>query len=167
MDDREDLRNQQVAAVSMNRGEQLTQSAGSIDRADELKGEPLGELFKRLSQDTATLVRQEIQLAKVEMTEKGKLAGPGAGMLGAAGVIGFLALFAFTLFLIFMLGEAFNNAWLAALIVTLVYGGVAAFLGMKGRDKLKAAAPIVPEQTVETVKEDIEWAKHPTTSDKR
>lgn len=152
----------------MDRGGNLgAQAVGPVDRSEELKGEPLGELFKRLSQDTATLVRQEIELAKVEMTEKGKHAGRGAGLLGAAGLIGFLALFAFTLFLIFMLGEAFNNVWLAALLVTVVYGAVAAFLGIKGRDKLKEAAPATPEQTVETVKEDIEWAKHPTTSAKR
>ena len=134
---------------------------------EDLKSQPLGELFKQLSQDTATLVRKEIELAKVEMSEKGKHAGKAATLLGSAGVLGFLALFAFTLFLIFLLGEALNNVWLAALIVTVVYGAVAAFLGIKGRDKLKEAAPPTPEQTVETVKEDIEWAKHPTTSAKR
>ncbi len=134
---------------------------------EELKSQPLGELFKQLSQDTATLVRQEIQLAKVEMSEKGQHAKPAAGMLGGAGVIGFLALFSFTLFLIFMLGELMNNVWLGALIVTVIYGGVAAFLAMKGKEKLKEAGPPQPEQTVETVKEDIEWAKHPTTSAKR
>ncbi len=134
---------------------------------EELKTQPLGELFKQLSQDTATLVRQEIQLAKVEMSEKSQHAKPAAGMLGGAGVIGFLALFSFTLFLIFMLGELLNNVWLAALIVTVIYGAVAAFLAMKGKEKLKEAGPAKPEQTVETVKEDIEWAKHPTTSAKR
>jgi uncharacterized membrane protein YqjE len=170
MDEREELRNQPVGAVSMGGAEEFrtqTTVTGASDRAEDLKGQPIGELFKQLSQDTATLVRQEIQLAKVEMTEKGKHAGRGAGLVGAGGVIGFLALFSFTLFLIFMLAEAFNNVWLAALLVALVYGAVAAFLAMKGRDKLKEAAPATPEQTVETVKEDIEWAKHPTTSAKR
>ena len=140
---------------------------GRSTGADEgLKEQPLGELFKQLSQETATLVRQELELAKAEMSEKGKHASKAAGLLGGAGVIGFLALFAFTLFLMFMLGEAMN-VWLAALIVAIVYGAIAAFLGIKGRDKLKEAAPAAPEQTVETVKEDIEWAKHPTTSAKR
>jgi uncharacterized membrane protein YqjE len=137
-----------------------------MDRSEELKNQPLGDLFKQLSQETATLVRQEIALAKVEMTEKAKHAGRGAGLLGVAAVIGFLALFAFTYFLIFLLAQVMD-IWLAALVVTLVFGGAAAFLGLKGKEKLQEAAPATPEQTVETVKEDIEWAKHPTTSGKR
>ena len=129
------------------------------------KEQSLAELLKRLSQETATLVRQEIDLAKAEVTEKGKAAGIGVGMFGAAGIVGFLALGAFTAFLILLLAEAMPG-WVAALIVTLVYGAIAAVLGLRGKDKVKEATPPAP-QTIETVKEDIEWAKHPTTSVKR
>jgi uncharacterized membrane protein YqjE len=133
--------------------------------SDDLKERSLPELLKQLSQETATLVRQEIDLAKAEVSERGKKAGLGLGMFGAAGVTALLALMAFTAFLILLLAEAVDG-WVAALIVTVVYGAVAAVLGLQGKEKVKEATPPAP-QTVETVKEDIEWAKHPTTSGKR
>ena len=133
--------------------------------ADELKERPLGDLLRQLSQETATLVRQEIELAKAEVTDKGKKAGLGAGMVGAGGIVGLLALGAFTAFLILAL-NTFMPAWLAALIVTAVYGAVAGVLALKGKDKVQEATPPAP-QTVETVKEDIQWAKNPTQSAKR
>lgn len=133
--------------------------------AEDLHERPLGDLLKQLSQETATLVRQEIELAKAEVATTGKRAGIGAGMVGAAGIVGFLALGAFTAFLILVL-NTFMPAWLAALIVTLVYGAVAGVLAIRGKDKVQEATPPAP-QTVETVKEDIEWAKNPTRSVKR
>lgn len=117
-----------------------------------------GELMKQLSEQTSTLVRQEIDLAKAELTEKGKAAGVGGGMLGGAGIIAFVALLTFTAFLVMALDTAMPG-WLAALIVTLVYGAIAGVLALKGRDKVKEGGPPVPEQTVETVKEDVQWAK--------
>lgn len=135
---------------------------GSVD---DLKTKPLPELLRQLSQETATLVRQEIELAKAEVKESGKKAGMGAGMFGAAGIIGFLGLAAFTAFLILVLNEALP-AWLAALIVAVVYGAIAGVLAMRGKDKVQEATPPAP-QTVETVKEDVRWAKHPTSSARR
>ena len=132
---------------------------------EDLREQPLGELLKQLSQETATLVRQEIDLAKAEVSTTGKRAGVGIGLVGAAGVVGFLALAALTACLILAL-NTFMPAWLAALIVAVVYGVVAGILAMRGRDKVKEATPPAP-QTVETVKEDIEWAKNPTRSVKR
>lgn len=129
-----------------------------IDNDNELRQEPIGNLLKRLSQETTQLVRQEIDLAKAEMTEKGKRAGIGAGMFGAAGVVGLLALGALTAFFIMLLDGALAN-WLSALIVAVVYGAIAGVLALRGRDKVQEATPPVPEQTVETVKEDIQWAK--------
>ncbi len=129
---------------------------------DELKDKPLADLLRQLSQETATLVRQELELAKAEITTTGKKAGLGAGLVGAAGIVAFLALGAFTAFLILAL-NTFLAAWLSALIVTLVYGAAAGLLALQGKEKVKQVAPPAP-QTVETVKEDIEWAKHPTTS---
>jgi len=137
-----------------------------IDNDNELRQEPIGNLLKRLSQETTQLVRQEIDLAKAEMTEKGKRAGIGAGIFGAAGVVGLLALGALTAFFIMLLDGALAN-WLSALIVAVVYGAIAGVLALRGRDKVQEATPPVPEQTVETVKEDIQWAKTRTRSAER
>jgi len=117
----------------------------------------VGELFKELSSETSTLIRQEMALARAELTETGKRAGVGAGMLGGAGVAGLLTLGALTAFLIAVLDTAMDT-WLAALIVTVLWGAVAAVLALQGRNKLKEATPPAP-QTVETVKEDVRWAK--------
>jgi MFS family permease len=97
------------------------------------------------------------------MTEKATIAGKGAGLIGGAAVVGLLAAGALTACLILVLSEAMD-AWLAALIVAVVMGAVAAVLGLAGRNKVRQAAPAVPEQTVETVKEDVEWAKTRTPS---
>jgi uncharacterized membrane protein YqjE len=126
---------------------------------------PLGELLKQLSEETTRLVRQEIELAKAELTQKGKQAGVGAGLFGAAGAIGLLALAALTTCFILAL-DAVMPAWLAALIVAVVYGVIAGVLAMQGRNKVRQATPPVPEQTVQTVKEDVQWAKTQMRSDK-
>ncbi len=126
---------------------------------------PVSELVKQLSEQTSTLARQEIELAKAELTQKGRQAGLGAGLFGAAGAIGFLALAALTTCFILAL-DAAMPAWLAALIVAVVYGAVAGVLALQGRNKVKQATPPVPEQTVETVKEDVEWAKTQMRSDR-
>jgi uncharacterized membrane protein YqjE len=123
----------------------------------ELREQSTADLLKRLSQETATLVRQELELARAELTEKGKQAGKGAGMFGGAGVGGLMALFALTLTVIFVL-DTFMKGWLAALIVTLVWGAIAAVLALQGRNRIQEATPPAP-QTVETVKEDVRWAK--------
>ena len=134
--------------------------------ADDLRDRPIGELLKQLSQETTTLVKQELELAKAEMAEKGRKAGPGIGMWGAAGVVGLAALGALTAFFILALDGVMPN-WLAALIVAAVYGAIAAFLYMRGKDRVQEATPVMPEQTIETLKEDVEWAKHPTRSAKK
>lgn len=126
--------------------------------SDDLRQEPIGELLKRLSNETSQLVRQELELAKAELTEKGKKAGTGAGMFGAAGVTGLLSLGALTACLILALNHAVAD-WLAALIVTAVWAAVAGVLALRGREKVQEATPLAPEQTVETVKEDVQWAK--------
>jgi len=82
----------------------------------ELREEGVGELVKRLAAETNTLVHQEIELAKAELTEKGKTAGKGAAMFGGAGVVGLLALGALTACFIAVLATALDHVWLAALI---------------------------------------------------
>lgn len=128
------------------------------DADDGVRSESIGELFRRLSDDTSTLIRQELELARAELREKGREAGKGAGLFGAAGVTGLLAAGALTAFLILVLDTAMDS-WLAALIVAVVLGATAAVLALTGKDRLSRAQPPVPEQTIETVKEDVEWAK--------
>jgi len=124
----------------------------------DLREQSTGDLLKQLSQETSTLVRQELELARAELTEKGKQAGKGAGMVGGAGVTGHMALFALTLTVIFAL-DTFMKGWLAALLVTLVWGAIAATLALLGKNRIQEATPPMP-QTVETVKEDVRWAKN-------
>jgi Putative Actinobacterial Holin-X, holin superfamily III len=132
----------------------------------DLKDRSLPELLRMLSNETTQLVKQELELAKAEVAQKGKQAGIGAGFLGGAGVAGLLALGALTACLILLL-DLVMPPWLAALIMAVVWGIVAAVLGLRGRDKVSQAAPPVPEQTVETLKEDAQWARTRMRSDKR
>jgi len=121
------------------------------------------ELIKHLAAQTSTLVRQELDLAKAEMTERGKQAGKGAGTLAAAAVVGLLAAGALTACLIAVLDLAMAT-WLAALIVMVVYAAIAGVLAVTGRKQLREATPPVPEQTIDSVKEDVQWAKTRTRS---
>ena len=121
--------------------------------------QPLPELLKQLAEQTQTLVRQELALAKAEMTQKGKQAGLGAGLVGGASIIALGAFGALTACLIALLATALNHVWLAALIVAIVYGAVAAVLAKRGKEEIQEAAPPAPEQTIETLKEDAQWAK--------
>ena len=136
-------------------------SAHNADVHDQ-RERPIGELVKELAGQTSTLMRQEIALAQAELTTKGKLAGRGAGMLAGAGVAALLALGALTACLIAAL-DTVMPLWLAALIVTLLWGVIGAVLAARGKKELTQATPPVP-QTVETVKEDIQWAKTQTGS---
>jgi hypothetical protein len=119
---------------------------------------PVGELMRELSAQTSTLVHKELELAKLELTEKGKQAGAGAGMFGGAGLVGLYAVGALTACLVLALATAVTG-WLAALIVAVVYGAVAGVLALMGRAKVKQAVPPVPEQATESVKEDVQWTK--------
>jgi len=133
---------------------------------EELRERPVGDLVKQLAGQTSTLVRQEVDLAKAELAEKGRIAGQGAGLFAGAAVVGLMAAGALTALLILVLDTAMD-AWLAALIVTVALGAVAAVLALQGRNRIRAATPPVPQQTVETLKEDVEWAKTRTPSAQR
>jgi len=134
--------------------------------SNELRSQSTGNLVKQLSEQTTTLVRKEMELAKAELTEKGKVAGQGAGMFGGAAVVGLLAAGTLTALILALLDKAMEF-WLAALVVTVVYGAIAAVLAMTGRDRVKQGMPPAPEQTVETVKEDVQWAKSQAKSARR
>lgn len=133
----------------------------------DLYGRSTGELLQRLARETSILVRQELDLAKAEMTEKGKRAARGAGMFGAAGVVGLLALGALTACLIALLATALDHVWLAALLVAVVYGAIAGVLALMGKREVQESTPPLPEQTIDTVKEDVQWARTQRPSARR
>ncbi len=126
--------------------------------ADTRPDASLAEVVRELSEQSTRLVHQEIELAKAELAVKGKRAGLGAGMFGGAGVFGVYALGALTTAAILALATALA-AWLAALIVAAVLAGIAGVLALQGKTKVQKAVPPVPEQAVESVKEDVQWAK--------
>jgi hypothetical protein len=129
------------------------------DRAQaELRDRSSAELLKEFSDQATTLLRKEIALAKAEVTEKGRHAAAGAGMFGGTGVLGFYALGALTACAILALATAMA-AWLAALIVAVVYGAIAGLLALRGKAQVQRASPPVPEQAVESTKEDLEWVR--------
>jgi uncharacterized membrane protein YqjE len=133
------------------------------DAQPTLRDRSTGDLVKQLSEQTSTLVRQEVELAKLELTEKGKQAGVGAGILGGAGLVAMLGIAALTAALIAGLAEAMD-VWGAALIVGVVYIAVAGMLVLLGRDRVRRGMPPKPEETIETVKEDVEWARNQAKS---
>jgi uncharacterized membrane protein YqjE len=139
--------------------------ADAVNTTTDARERPIGELVKELSSQTSTLVRQEIELARAELQQKGKLAGKGAGMLGGAAIVELLALGALTAGLVALLDTAMAT-WVAALIVMALWAIVALVLAKAGQKSLQKATPPAP-QTVETVKEDIQWAKNPTGSVQR
>ncbi len=135
----------------------VTDAASDVPR-EELREASIGELIKSLTEDAGTLVRAEIQLARTELTQKGKDAVRPIAMLAVAAVVALLAAGVLSAFLVLVL-DTFMPTWAAALIVGLVYLGIAAFLAKRGQKALQEAKP-VPEQTIETVKEDVEWLKN-------
>jgi hypothetical protein len=129
------------------------------NRADnELRERPIGEVAKELTSDLSLLVRQEIELAKAEMAEKGRTAAPGLGMFGGGGVVALCSAGAVTASLVLVF-SLFLPEWVAALIVAAALAAVAYLLVRQGKERVADAGRPIPEQTIETVKEDVEWAK--------
>jgi uncharacterized membrane protein YqjE len=128
------------------------------ERYSDESDRPLGELVKQLSEQTSRLVRQEVALARAEMTEKGKAAGIAGGMFGAAGVLVLLALGALTACFILALALVLD-AWLAALVVAAAYAAIAGVLALVGKRRVQEASPPLPEQAKESVQEDVQWMK--------
>jgi uncharacterized membrane protein YqjE len=137
-------------------------STGTEGEEHQAYGEPveepsLGELFGRLSSDLGELVRSEMELARVEIREEAGKATKAAGMLGAGGLIGYLGLALVATAAAWGLAEVIDAGW-AFLIVGLVIGAIGAVLVVMGRARLQEVRP-VPEETVETLKEDAQWAR--------
>jgi len=129
---------------------------GSTDPAET----SIGQIIADISDDLSTLFRQEVELAKAEVRQEATKAGKAAGMLGAAGFAGYMAVLLLSLAVVFGLSNVMDAGW-AALIVAVVWASVGAVLYANGRRKLKTVSP-VPTRTVETVKEDAQWLKNPT-----
>jgi len=117
----------------------------------------LGEIVGDISHDLTTLVKQELDLAKTELKDEAAKAGKGAGMLGAAGVAGLLALILASFALTYLL-ENWMPVELAFLITTLLWAVVGAVLAARGRAELKKSNPQLPK-TQRTLKEDAAWVK--------
>jgi hypothetical protein len=120
----------------------------------------LGELLSRMAEDLSTLARQEVELARAEIEQEAKKAGKGIGLLGGSGLAALLCLLMLSFAAAWGLAEVIPTGF-AFLVVAVIYLIVAAVLYPPGRRELRRVRP-VPEQTVETLKEDVEWAKHPT-----
>jgi hypothetical protein len=129
-----------------------------VDDDKGLSDRSVADLIRQASDQTATLVRQELELAKAELTVKGKQVGLGAGMFGGAGVFGVYAFGALTAAIILALSLVVAG-WLAGAIVAVVYGAIAGMLALVGKSKVQAGIPPVPEQSVQSVKADIQSTK--------
>jgi len=138
----------------------------STPQTDDLHERPIGEVASELTRDHSLLIRQELELAKAEMRQKGRIALPGLGMMGAAGVVGLLAAGALTAFVILLL-SLFLDGWLAALLTALALAGVAAAHALAGKERVEEVGSPLPEQTIETMKEDAEWMKEQARSARR
>ncbi len=124
----------------------------------DLRDEPIGDLVKQLSEQTSTLVRQEMRLAQAELQEKGKKAGIGAGMFGASGLVAFFGAATLIAATVLALATALDS-WLSALIVGVVLLLVAGVAAVLGKQQLEQATPPAPEQAIESIKQDVETVK--------
>ena len=143
--------------MSTSYGEPGTGVSGDGSGSTE-SSKSVGQLISEVTGDLSTLLHQEIALAKAEVKEEAVKAGKGAGMLGGAGIAAHLVLVFASLTLMFALANAMNTAW-AALIVTVLWAVIAAALGLVGKKTLANVNP-KPEKTIETLKEDAQWAKN-------
>ena len=136
---------------------QSTQSRPADDRS-------LGELVASATRDLSQLVHKEVELAKVEIKKEVAAAGKGAGLFGGAGLTGLFALLFLSAALAYGIGSLIGFGW-GLLVVGLLYLVAAAVLALSGKKKISQVGP--PERTIETVKDDIAFAKSPTASTAR
>lgn len=145
----------------------LEERGGPAERSPMDGGEPsIGELFGQLASDATRLVQQEVALAKAELRETGSTLARDGAKLGVAAGLGLLGAIAGMLFLIVALGDLLDNYWLSALIVSVVFLGIAAYLGKNALDDIKRRG-VTPDQTMQTLREDADWAKREAKEAKR
>lgn len=140
---------------STSSGATPTTAYASVEPAAEDRS--LGEIVSKISDDLSRLMRQELQLAKVETTQEAKKAGLAAGMLGGAALAGWMTALFVSMTVMWALSHVMDLAW-AALIVTVIWAVVGAVLFVTGRKKMAQVNP-KPEQTIETLQEDKQWLK--------
>jgi uncharacterized membrane protein YqjE len=126
----------------------------------------LGELFGRLSSDAGRLVHSEVALAKAELRDAASRVARDGAKIGMAVGLAHVGLLSATAFLIIGLGTLLNNYWASALIVTIVLLGSAAFLGKSAVNDLKDHG-VKPQETLDTLREDADWAKREAQALKR
>ena len=124
----------------------------------------IGTLLKELAEGSGDLVRHEVRLARSEAGEMLRKAGTGTAEVAVGGVLALLGALSLLVGIILLAGDQWlrDRYWLAALIVTLIAGAVAAFYAQRGR-KLLSPSTLAPDQTVATLKEDKEWLKRRLT----
>lgn len=136
------------------------QSPGAGGQPEAGPDRSAGELLSAVTSDLQTLLRQEVELAKSEIREEGAKAGKAVGMYGGAGFGGYMVALFLSLAAVFGLANVMDAGW-AALIVAAVWAVIAAVLYVMGRSRMREVSP-KPEQTMQTLKEDAQWARHPT-----
>jgi uncharacterized membrane protein len=128
----------------------------------------LGDLFSELSKETSTLLRQEVNLAQVELTQKATIVGKQVGSLVVGGAVGYAALLIILVAVVIGLTQLISmifgwtlitSAWIAALLVGLIVGGIAFSLVTSALATLKKT-DLAPQQTIESLKEDAQWIKN-------
>ena len=134
----------------------MAELTDSTQRPDADK--PIGELVRQMSEQSSTLIRQELRLATAELQEKGKHAGVGVGMFGGAGVVGLYGVGALIAAAIIGLGTLLEP-WIAALIVGVVLLAIAGIVALLGKKQVEQATPAKPEQAMDSVQEDIQTVK--------
>jgi uncharacterized membrane protein YqjE len=132
----------------------------------EPKERPLGDLVRDLTEQTSRLVRQEVRLARTEMQTKAREAASAAVLFAVAAVAAFFVLWALSWAAIEGLSETLPG-WASALIVAGAWALIAAIAALVGRNRSRRATPPVPEETIETLKDDVRWAKERTRSGER
>ncbi|MGY1584653.1 phage holin family protein [Streptomyces sp. MN13] len=135
-------------------------SQGQAARKPAGQDASVGELLSEVAADLQTLFRQELDLAKAEIRQEATKAGKAAGMYGGAGFAGSMVALFLSLAAVFGLANVIHPAW-AALVVTAIWAAIAAVLYALGRSRMHTVSP-APQHTVETLKEDAQWARHPT-----
>ncbi len=133
--------------------------------ADRANGRSVGDLLRELAEGSAQLARQEVRLARLEITDTLRGIGVGSAQIAAGGVLALLGVIALLTGVILLAGDQWlrDQYWLAALIVTAILGGVAAWMARRGA-ALLSPEQLAPDQTVATLKEDKEWLKQQLTS---
>jgi membrane protein len=127
-------------------------------RTEEISDRSVGELVQQLSQQTATLVRKEMRLAQVELQEKGKRAGTGAGMFGGAGLVALYGVGALVAAAILGLATVLEP-WIAAAAIGAALLLVAGILALTGKKELDEVGPPKPELAMESMQRDVETVK--------